>query len=320
MMKNGQSIHRMTMIWLVLCLCLSFAVACQKQPIKINLISDQKSYEPEEPIQMQIRVYNDKTNFIGQKKPVIARKGFFYQDFHLLLTIIDPNGVPVARKYSGAVGEPAPPYRDGNRFLVPVEIIPVGGENVYYIKDAHKYYRLGETYGWYTADVRTSLQTLSRYKEGPSGEPYGDLSAWCNKAFDPLTSNKIRFEISPEEASLQSTINVHVNLTAAAAGGNKTALENADVRLYLVSQIPKKYKPVSRKVYGSVWNNLRPHKSSLTDSMGVAVFSGVEQDDYLLLARHPAFKGVILTGKLLAKDDVQWHAGKVVEFYLSAAP
>ena len=318
-MKNSQSIFRMTPIWLVLCLCLSFAVACQGPPIKINLISDKTSYEPEEPIQMQIRVYNDKTNIFGQKRPVIARRGFFYQDFHLLLTIIDPNGVPVARRYSGAVGALASPYRDGNRFLVPVEIIPVGGENVYFMKNAYKYYRLGETPGWYTADVRASLQTFARYKEGPSGEPYGDLSAWCNRAYDPLNSNKIRFEIAPEEPPLQATIKAYVNLKAAAAGGSKTALENADVRLYPVSQIPKKYRPVSIKVFRSVWNNVKPERSSLTDSKGVAVFSGIEQDDYLLLARHPAFAGV-LSGDLIEKGDAKWQAGKVVEFYLSAAP
>jgi hypothetical protein len=308
-------------IWLVLCLCLSFTVACQKPPIKINLISDKNSYEPEEPIQMQIRVYNDKTNVFGQKKPVIARRGFFYQDFHLLLTIIDPNGVPVVKRHPGPVGEPAPPYRAGNRFLVPVEIIPVGGENVYFMKDAHKYYRLGEINGWYTADVRSSLQTFSRYKEGPTGEPYGDLSAYCNRSYNPLSSNKIRFEIAPVEPPLQSTIKAHVNITAAPGGSNtganKVALENADVRLYRVSQIPKKYRPVSGKVHRAVWNNVRPQKSSLTDSKGVAVFSGIERDDYLVLARHPAFADVVITGSLVAKGDAQWQAGKVVKSYLS---
>jgi hypothetical protein len=135
-----------------------------------------------------------------------------------------------------------------------------------------------------------------------------------------LTSNKIRFEIAPEEAPIQSTIKAHVNLTAAVTGGNKTALENADVRLYPVSEIPKKYQPVRRKVYGAVWNNVRPQKSSLTDSKGVAVFSGVEQNDYLILARHSGFTDVVITGNLIAKGDAQWQAGKVVEFYLSATP
>ena len=51
--------------------------------------------------------------------------------------------------------------------------------------------------------------------------------------------------------------------------------------------------------------------------MGVAVFSGIERDDYLLLARHPANVGVAITGKLVEKDDAQWQTGKVVESYLS---
>jgi hypothetical protein len=317
-MKNSRFISRATVIGLVICLCLSFAAGCQKPPIKINLISEKISYEPKEPIPMQIRVFNDKTNIFGQKRPVIVRRGFSDQDFHLRITIIDPNGMPVARQHSGAVGEPAPPYRSGKRFLVPVEIIPVGGEYVYFMKDAHEYYRLGEIHGWYTADVRTSLQTFSRYQEGPAGEPYGDLSGWCNRTYDPLTSNKIRFEIAPEKTPIASTIKVHVNLTAAAGG--KVALENADVRLYLTSQIPKKYKPLSRKVFGAIWNNVRSQKSTLTDSKGVAVFSGIEQDDYWLLARHPAFARVAITGKPVEKGDARWQAGKVVEFHLSAAP
>jgi hypothetical protein len=321
LMKNSQSIRRVTPIWLVLCLCLSLTVSCQKPPIRINLISDKTSYEPKEPIQMQIRVYNDKTNVFGQKKPVIARKGFFYQDFHLLLTIIDPDGVPVAKRHSGPVGEPAPPYRAGKRFLVPVEIIPAGSENVYFIKDAHKYYRLGEIHGWYTADVRASLQTFSRYKEGPSGEPYGDLSAWCNKAYDPLTSNKIRIEITPTEPPLRAALKVHVNLITTAGGSQQkvSALEDAEVRLYRVSKISPKYMPINRKVYGIIWSHVKPQQSRLTYANGRATFSGIEQDDYLILARHPAFANVIITGKLLSKDDAQWQAGKVVESFLSVA-
>lgn len=322
-MKNGQSINRIIPIWLVLCLCLSLTVACQKPPIKINLISDKNSYEPEEPIQMQIRVYNDKTNFFGQKKSVIVRRGFFYQDFHLLLTIIDPNGIPITRKHIGPAGEPAPPYRTGNRFLVPVEIIPVGGENIYFMKDIRKYYRLDETHGWYTADVRASLQTFSRYKEGPTGEPYGDLSAWCNRSYDPLTSNKIHFEIVPEEKAVKSTIKAHVILVAAAGGSkteeNKIALENAEVRLYRVSKIPKKYRKVNRKMYGVIWNNVKPQESSLTDSKGVVVFSSIEQDYYWLLARHSAFANVVITGNLVEKGDAQWQTGKVLESYLSVS-
>jgi hypothetical protein len=320
-MNKRQSIRWISPTWLVLCLCLSFAVSCQKPPIKINLISNKVSYKPEEPIKIQIRVFNDNTNIFDQKKPVIARRGFFFQNFHSLLFIIDPNGKPLAKIHPESLIEPAPPYRVGKRFTVPVEIIPPDGENVWVMNDVRKYYHLGNTEGWYTADVRASLETFCRYKEGPTGEPYAKLSSFWNKAYNPLTSNKIRFEILPSEKAVKSTIKAYVLLTAAAGGSkeedNKIALENAEVRLYRVSQIKKDYHPVSRKVYRAVWNNVRPQKSSLTDSKGVTVFSGIERDDYLLLARHHAFAGVTITGKLLTKDDTRWQAGKVVEAYLS---
>jgi hypothetical protein len=318
-MKNGQYIRWISPTWLVLCLCLSFAVSCQKPPIKMNLISDNISYKPEDPIQMQIRVFNDNTNIFGQKRPVIARQGFFYQNFHLLLTIIDPNGVPVAKRFAEPAIEPALAYRSGNRFLVPVEIIPPDGENVYVMNDARKYYRLGEIYGWYTADVRASLETFSRYKERPTGELYGELFARCNKAYNPLSSNKIRFEIAPAEPPFKAALKVYVNLLTATGGLQQkvSALENADARLYRVSKIPPKYMPISRKVYGIIWNNVKSQQSRLTYANGTATFSGIEQDDYLILARHPAFADVNITGKLLAKDDAQWQAGKVVELSLS---
>jgi hypothetical protein len=321
-MKNCRFISWMKPIWLVLCLCLSFTVACQKPPIKINLISDQVSYEPKEKIQMQIRVFNDKTNVFGQKKPVIARRGFFEQDFHLLLTIIDPNGVPVAKIRPESLIEPAPPYRLGDRFIVPVEIIPPDGENVWVMKDVSKYYHLEDpAAGWYTADVRTSLETFCRYEEGPTGEPVAELSSFWNKAYNPLTSNKIRFEILPAESPVRSAIKAYVNLVTAAGGANtgeeKIALENAEVRLYRVSQLPKEYRKISPKQYRAVWNNVEAQKSVLTDSWGVAVFSGIERDDYLLLARHPEFARVAITGKLVAKGDARWQTGKVVESYLS---
>ena len=118
-MKNGQSIHRMILIWLVLCLCLSLTVACQKPPIKINLISDKVSYKPEEPIKIQIRVYNANTNIFGQNWPVIARKEFFSQNFHTLLFITDPNGKPLAKIHPELLVEPVPPYRVGKRLFVP---------------------------------------------------------------------------------------------------------------------------------------------------------------------------------------------------------
>jgi len=320
-MKNRQSI-RLIIPRLVLCLCLSWAVSCQTTPpVRINLISDKASYEAEEPIKIQVRVFNDNINFLGQKKPVIARQGFFYQDFHLALTIIDPSGMVVAKKRSGSVIEPAPPYRVGDRFMVPVEIIPPDGENVYVMNDARKYYYLGDTYGWYSGIVRTSLETFSDYQEKPTGELYAELFSKCSKAYNPLTSNKIRFEILPPKPAVEATLKVQVNLLAIVDGSgskvSKSVLENADVRFYRLSNIPPDYRPVSWKVYRVIWNNVKPEQSRLTHSNGVATFSGVPRDDYLILARHPVFSDGILTGNIIMQADFERPAGKAAECSLS---
>jgi hypothetical protein len=297
-------------------------VSCQTTPpVKINLISDKVSYKPEEPIKIQVRVFNDNINFLGQKKPVIARQGFFYQDFHLALTIIDPSGMVVAKKRFGSVIEPPPPYRVGDRFMVPVEIIPPDGENVYVMNDARKYYYLGETHGWYSAIVRAPLETFSDYEEDPKGELYAELFAKCSKAYNPLHSNKIRFEILPPKPAVESTLKVQVNLLAIVDGSgpkvSKSVLENADVRFYRLSKIPPDYRPVSWKVYRVIWNNVEPQQSRLTHSNGVATFSGVSRDDYLILARHPDFSDGILTGNVIMQADFGRLTRKAAESSLS---
>ena len=150
-----------------------------------------------------------------------------------------------------------------------------------------------------------------------------DLSEFAKggKAYDPLASNKIRFEIAPPKSLAKSTLKAHVNLLTIVGGSkpgvSQSALENADVRLYRVSEIPPDYQPVSWKLYGIIWNNVKPQQSRQTDSNGVAVFSGVSRDDYLILARHPVFSDVNLTGNLVIKDDLAWPAGKAVECFLS---
>lgn len=320
-MKYFQSIPRMVLIWLVLSLCLSCATLGQKPPVKINLISDKTSYEAEEPIKIQIRVLNNNKNFFGQKKPVIVRQGFFDQDFHLALTIIDPSGMVVAKKRFGSVTEPPPPYRVADRFLVPVEIIPPDGESVYVMKDARKYYYLGETHGWYSAFVRAPLETFSDYEEDPTGELYAELFARCSKAYNPLTSNKIRFEIIPPKPAIEATLKVQVNLLAIMDGSgptvSKSLLENADVRLYRLTEIPADYQPVGWKFYRVIWNNVKPQQSRLTHSSGMATFSGVTRDDYLILARHPDFSEGILAGKVITQAELGLLAGKATKCTLS---
>ena len=319
-LKNRLYIHWRLPLWLVFSLCVSFAVSCQKPPIKINLISDQVSYKPQEPISIQIRVFNINKNIFGVNIPVIARYGFFDQDFHLRLAIIDPNGLPIPKKYSGAVSEPPPPYRLGEQFLVPVEIIFPNAQNVYVMNDARRYYHLGDTYGWYTAVVRTPLETFSSFTEDPTGKPYAELFSRCGKTYNPLSSNKIRFEITPVEPLHKAALRVHVNLLITTTDGSQqkvSALENAGVRLYRVSNIPPEYEPISKNVFGIIWNNVKSQQSGLTYANGKSTFSGVEQADYLILVRHPSFERAAIIGKLLTKDDAQWQTGRVVELDLS---
>ena len=183
---------------ILLCLCLCLTISCvHKPPVKITLISDQRSYGPDDPISVQIRLINKKVNWLQQKRPLIISSGFFSRDHHLLLTILDPDGLPVPRKHAYMADEPQPPYRLGGRSLAPVEIIAPGQESVYLIEDLGDYYDVSEKYGWHTAYLRTSLRTFCWYKSLPAGGLAADLSDWNGRVYNPVTSNRIRFEIRP---------------------------------------------------------------------------------------------------------------------------
>ena len=184
----------------VILLCVFFMpmVSCTHQaPLRITLVSDKRSYKPEEPIGMQIRLFNNTATTICKSQPVIVDRGFFSRDYHLLLTIIDPEGMPVSKKHAVIAKEPAPPHRAGNRLLVPVEIVAPDVESIYIMKDARRYYSFKDKFGWYTAYLRTSLRTYCKYITLPSGEVVADVNAKNGKVYNPLTSNRIRFEITP---------------------------------------------------------------------------------------------------------------------------
>lgn len=310
-MHSGQAFSRMPPVWLVLCLFILFPVACCKPPVKINLISDGTAYEPDAPIQVQVSVANDKTDIFGRKQAVITRRGFFDQDFHLRLTIIDSDGNPVAKIRPESVVEPAPPYRSGDQFIVPAEIIPPDAKNIYFMKDLRDYYRIDDRAGWYTAQVRASLETFCRYTEATSGELSAELFARCNRNYNPLVSNKIRFELLPSEKILEATILVGVR-------NNRKALEFAEVRIYRARQIPKDDRSLDRQAVRNIWNQVTPKGALLTNSKGEAVFSGIERDTYLILARHPAFESAVITGQWITEADNRWQTGKVVAIDLSA--
>lgn len=320
-MFDGHSNHRRLPIWLVLGILLLFPAACCKPPVKINLISDATVYEPGAPIGVQVRVVNVNTDFLGRKQPVVARRGFFDQDFHLRLTIIGPDGQSVAQSHPGPAAEPAPPYRSGDRFLVPVEIIAPEAENIYFMKDLRDYYRLEGAGGWYSAQVRASLETFCRTTEATSGALSGELLATCNRSYNPLVSNKIRFEILPEKRRVDASVIVSVlNVQRVADrrsdAANRT-LEYTEVRLYRIPLLPEGHRSTSRKAFPQLWNQVQPQASSLTDARGRVVFSGIEQDDYLVLARNPALAQTAILDTRIERADDRWQADKVVDIQLT---
>jgi len=89
-------------------------------------------------------------------------------------------------------------------------------------------------------------------------------------------------------------------------GATKTPLVNAKVRLIRMSEIPEAYYPVNWKTYHMIWEYVPHVRSKLTDQDGIAQFSGVIQDEYLLLANHEIAADFKHLGKLVESTDEDW--------------
>lgn len=305
---------------LILSLLLSATAGAQTTtlPIRIRLVADQISYGPSEPIQIQVVVSNDLDDAIGD---VISRKGWFYQDFHLMITFIDPDGIPITHKFARPKPEPGPPYIYAGRDAAIVEIIPYHGKNIFVMDDARGNYDLGK-YGMYTAKVNASLETFSEYvADEETGELFSYLDDPEREDFDPVATNQIRFEIVPPEPAARSSIDTYVDLLKIESGANKpgatkSSLEHAEVHLYKQSEIRDDYKPVNWKVYSEIWNNEAPLQVVFTNSEGHASFYNIEQDDYVVIARHSEFSDVKHMGSPLGADDPCWQTAEACEKHL----
>jgi len=284
----------------------------QEAPIKISLVADDTTYGPNDPIEYQIRVFNDS----GQD--VIAREGFLGQDFHLMVTFIDPDGVPITNRYAMVSPEPGPSHRYGNRDVAWVEIIPSTGSNTIAVGDAHAYYSLTK-YGWYTGQVQVALETFSTYDAAESGNLFSYLDD-RDLVFNPLASNTIRFEIVRPEPLDTSSIKVHVNLLQIGQGTNpgatKEPLEWAEVQVIRKSDIPSIYEPINWKVYNEIWGRVDPVVSGFTGGDGIVTFEGIEIDDYLILAQHPEFSDFKHMGSPIGSDDEDWLTDQPIEKHL----
>ena len=279
------------------------------------LVSDKKNYKPDDNIQLQISIYKKSVD----TEKLIVHKDFFKKPYHQLLTIIGPDGRPIPRKQAVIAKEPAPAYSYKGSLLVPVELAIFKSPKIWLIPDARKYYGFEGKFGWYTAYLRTSLETFSGYKELDSGIMMADLLDKDRQIYDAVASNRIRFEIAPTN-QMYSPIVVYVassnfnnmrRLKGIAPNKIKTA-----VYVYRRSQIPKDLLPLNSKTSGPIWNSVRPVKSTLTDSKGAANFSKLIRDDYLILARAKSDPASDFLAGFVASSDKGWETSKPISLKL----
>jgi hypothetical protein len=291
-------------------------------PIKIKVKSDKIRYSPEDSIAIQIRILNNNWNPKGEKEEVIANEGFFSRDYHLMLTVIDPTGKPVALKHPRVETEPPPPYNFNGKLYVPVEIVSADAENIFFMKDARKYYEIGRKYGWYTASLNTSLEIFSEFSLTPAGELIADLMDKGRKKFNPLSSNKIRFEIVPAKPLIEKSLLIGVIIYESLNGMKKLPAEiklaNSEIRIYEESEIPGRCKPISFESFDTIWQGVPAMRTALTNSRGEATFSGLREGSYLILARHPKLTYGRILGSVLPADHPDWRSQKILEKRLTA--
>jgi hypothetical protein len=302
---------------LALLVLIATAQADSLAPVRIGLVANEISYSPTEPIKIQVVVYNDQTDSIAD---VISRVGWFHQDFHLMITFIDPDGIPKTHKFPRLEWEPGPPYRFLGKDAVRVEIIPSDGKNIFVMDDARSYYDLSK-YGSYTAMVYASLETFSEYvTQDTTGDLFSYLDDPGRQAFNPVVSNQIRFEIISPEPEIASAVDVYVNLinideTGPNPGAQKSNLTGAEIHLIRQSKIPEEFLPANWKVYSEIWK-VDPDLTAVTDNSGMARFYGIEKDDWVVLARHPEFSDIKHMGSLLGSDDLCWVSEEPCEKHL----
>jgi hypothetical protein len=294
------------------------SASAQESPVKITLMSAQEQYIEGDPIQLQIRVFNDNFNpDTNLKEPVIAREGFFSQDFHLLITFIGPDGNPIKYKFQTPDPEPGPAYRLEGRDIAFAEIIPPDGDNPYVIHDAQEYYNLLQP-GWYSARVLVPFEAFSEYFTTPAGAILAYLDDPDKQVYNPLASNQIHFEIVPVDPGVTSSLDVTVDLIVVEKNSKpvRTYINNAEVRVFKFSAIIDSGYEVNFKYYPVIWDYVEPVRSSLTGHKGFTRFSGLPQDDYLILAQHKMTTDFKHLADTVRSTDAAWLSEDSIVCYM----
>ena len=303
-------------LWFAILLSMSLLMATNGSaqtataPIKISLVSDKTTYTVGEPVGIQVTVQNSSGG------DIFTHKGFMGQEFHLMITFTDPDGKPIRALYQGALKEPLAPLTIGGKFVVNAEIIPANWKETWVMDDARKWYGDFTKPGRYTARVVATLETFSNAFPGPGT---GTLFAYMDDSlatFNPIPTNPIAFEIASQDPVVKSSIHAAVNLFKIGTGTRpnviKKSLSGADVYLYKISSIPQDYQPISHKTYQMIWDNLTPYKQTTSDKDGLAKFSSIARDEYLILAHsHSSFSQKMAA--TVSTNDSDWLSENPIE-------
>jgi hypothetical protein len=294
---------------LLLSILLPTAAPAQSSPVVLGLTPEKTVVQPNEPIKLQIKVYNN----TGTE--VITQRGFLAQDFHLMLTFTDPDGKLVNRRDAVVGEEPGPPARLEEEDGALAERLPAGSaanpNRLLVIEDAHAYYDLVKS-GRYTARVRSDLETYGRTGDDPELGLIGFLKNPAAEGFD-LLSNDIAFEIAaPPAQQLSAAVKVKVTLYQVGLGIRprvvKKPLENIPVYLIPRSEVPSRFNPINHKVYGFILDHLNFDnvRVSHTDSQGLAKYEQVPRDDYVIIAMYDGSHDFQHMGGFIDADDRDW--------------
>ena len=269
-------------------------VSAQEAPVSIRLLSDKTSYQPGEPIRMQVDVIGDS---------FLARKGFSARDRRLLITITGPDGNVIRCKYLRSSDEPGPPYRFEERDAAFAEYFEA---STVVLEDAGEFYEFVQN-GLYTAQVFESPEAFAE----SDIDDAGNLIAYLDSATAySVASNKIYFEIVPLEPLAESSIQVKAKLITIGSGWwpskSITPLEGINVRLIPISAISEDYYPIDYKTYPIIWEFTEPLMTATTDSNGIANFEGADQNDYLILGYYPEGEHFNYLARRVRAGDPRW--------------
>jgi hypothetical protein len=303
-MKRLKNASLDVVLSLLLSMLLTATASAQVSPIKAKLLTTKKSYGFDEPIGMQVTVYND----IAQE--VISSEGFQDQNFHLMITFTGPDGKAIRSRFDEGVYEPPPPPSYGGKDVALVEIIYPDWDHTTVMDDTRAFFDLWKP-GLYKAQLFFSLEKFSTYFMDPVTEAqFAYLDDPGRQNFDPVASAEISFEILPPEAVVESAIEVTAKLLTIDFGSSpevtQSALADCYARLIRRSDISEDYYPISYKTYALIWQYAPVVATALTDSNGVAKFINKPKDDYVIIAHHPEAINFTHMGTQVKAKNPNW--------------